>query len=188
MKIALSGLSGVGTSATARLVATQLGLAMSNFTFRDLAKERGVTFETLQKQAEDDFRIDKELDQRLIRFAQENPNCLIATDLACWLGQPGIYKTLGLEEGISYNYKIWLEAPLEVRAQRLQEREGQDLELVKIYNNQRDHDNRERYKKLYGVDIFDHDGVDWVFNTTHLSLAQVADQLVERLRYLDSKT
>jgi len=187
MKVALSGLSGVGSSSTARLVAAKLGLAMSNFTFRDLAKERGVSFESIQKQAAHDVSIDKELDRRLIKFGQDNPHCLIATDLACWLDQEKVYKTLELEKGIAYDYKIWLEAPLEVRAKRLYEREGGDPELVKVYENQRDHDNRERYLQLYGVDIFDQSGVDWVLTTTHYNLEQVADMIVERLQSLDLK-
>lgn len=188
MRVALSGLSGVGSSNTARLVATKLGLPMSNFTFRDLAKERGVTFEALQAQAGHDFSIDKELDRRLIKFAEEHPSCLIATDLACWLDQPRVYKTLGFEQGIIYDYKIWLKAPLEVRAKRLHEREGGDAELVKINESQRDHDNRERYLRLYGVDIFDQSGVDWVLNTTHHNLEQVVEMIVKRLQNLDFKS
>ena len=48
MKLAITGLSGVGSSTTARLVAQKFNLPVNNFTFRDLAKEWGMTFEEMQ--------------------------------------------------------------------------------------------------------------------------------------------
>ena len=184
MKIAISGLSGVGSSSTARFVSEELGLPMTNFTFRDMAKERGVAFEDLQKQAEDDFSIDMELDKRLIIFIQANDSCLAATDLACWLDDPKIYKKVGLDRGADYSYKIWLEAPLLVRAARMHEREGGDLKDVIEYNHQRDLDNRERYLRLYGVDIFDHTSVDWVLETSHMNLEEVVTAICKRVENL----
>lgn len=181
MRIAISGLSGVGSSTTARLVAEKLQLPMNNFTFRDFAKERGVPFEELQKQAATDPSIDLELDRRLIRFIQENPTCLIATDLACWLDHPSLYKKLGLNSGAEYDLKIWLEAPEDIRAERLHRREGGEFEAVKTYNHQRDLENRERYLALYGVDIFDHSDIDWILDSTHLTLEEVVDLIVARL-------
>lgn len=187
MKIAISGLSGVGSSSTAKLVSQQLDLPMSNFTFRDLAKERGVPFEALQEQAKDDSSIDLELDRRLIEFIHTHDDCLIATDLACWLDHPNVYGKLGLNRGADYDFKIWLEAPLEERAKRMQSREDKPLEEVIEYNHQRDLDNRERYLSLYHVDIFDHSQIDWIFETSHLSLEEVVGQIVARLKELEEQ-
>ncbi len=181
MKIAISGLSGVGSSSTARLVSQRLNLPMSNFTFRELAKERGISFEELQAQAATDDTIDYELDRRLIEFIQNHESCLIATDLACWLDQPSLYQRLSLSRGASYNYKIWLEAPLEVRAQRMHEREGGDYQAILSYNDRRDQDNRERYLRQYGVDILDHSQIDWILETSQLTLEQVAGSISQRL-------
>lgn len=181
MKIAISGLSGVGSSTTAKLVAERLNLPMNNFTFRNLAAEWGTTLEDLQVRAETDTSIDLELDRRLINFIQSNESCLIATDLACCLDDPKVYTKLGLDRGADYDFKIWLEAPLEIRAKRMHHREGGDFETVKEYNHQRDLDNRERYLRLYGVDIFDHNNVDWLLETSNLTLNQVVDLITEKI-------
>lgn len=187
MKIAISGLSGVGSSTTAKQVAARLNLPMNNFTFRDLAKERGVAFEELQAQSMTDPSIDLELDRRLIEFLNTHPDCLSATDLSCWLDNPKIWQKLGLDGGPAFDLKIWLEAPLDVRAQRMLEREGKSLEEVITYNHQRDLDNRQRYQELYGVDIFDHSAIDWVFETSHLNLEQVVQQIVDTVQSLQHK-
>lgn len=187
MRIAISGLSGVGSSSTAKLVNQKLQLPMSNFTFRALAVEKGMPFEELQKLAETTPDVDFELDRRLITFINNNPDCLIVTDIACWFDQPGIYEKLGFETGPIIDYKIWLEAPLDIRAVRMHKREGGELQDVIDYNHQRDLDNRERYLKLYGIDIFDHSGVDWIFETSHLDLNQVVEQVCQRITELDKK-
>lgn len=187
MKIALSGLSGVGSSTTAKLISQRLNLPMTNMTFRALAVERGIPFEELQAQAEHDETIDFELDRRLIDFINSNENCLAATDVACWLDKPGVYQTVGLEKGASYDYKIWLEAPLEVRAQRMHKREGGTLEQVIDYNHKRDLDNRERYLKLYGIDIFEHSDIDWVLETSQMNLEEVVETICQQLLKLQSQ-
>lgn len=184
MKIALSGLSGVGSSTTAKLVSQQLNLPMTNMTFRALAVERGIPFEELQIQAETDTSIDFELDRRLIEFVNTNAECLAATDVACWLDNPGVYQRVGLNQGATFDYKIWLEASLEVRAARMHEREGGSLEQVIEYNHKRDLDNRERYLKLYGIDIFDHTDMDWVLETSDLTLEEVVGEVCQRLTEL----
>lgn len=181
MKIAISGLSGVGSSTTARQISERLGLPMSNFTFRDLAKERGISFKALQEQAVSDPSIDLELDRRLIHYINENPTCLIATDLACWLDDPKVWRRLGLEIGAQYDLKIWLEAPLAERARRMHNREGGEYKQVLAYNNQRDQDNRQRFLDLYGVDIFDHQNIDWTINSSNLSLEEVTDLIIKKI-------
>lgn len=184
MRIAISGLSGAGSSTTAKLLSERLKLAMTNFTFRALAVEKGIPFETLQEQAKTNPEVDFELDRRLIEFINGTERCLAVTDIACWLDTPGIYQKLGLEQGAMIDYKIWLEAPLEIRAERMHRREGGTIESVIEYNHQRDLDNRERYLHLYGIDIFDHRGIDWVLDTSHLNLEEVVTTISERLQQL----
>ncbi len=181
MKITISGLSGVGSSSTAKLVSQQLNLPMTNFTFRALAAEKGIEWTELQKQAATDPEIDFELDRRLIGFINSHESCIAATDVASWLDNPGVYTKLGLEGGADIDYKIWLEAPLEVRAARMHQREGGDLAEIVRYNHQRDMDNRERYLHLYGIDIFEHGEFDWVLETSEMSLEEVVEAVTKRL-------
>ncbi len=180
MKIALSGLSGVGTSSTARLVSQALNLPMSNFTFRDLAVERGVAWEDLQMEAAANPEIDFELDRRLIQFVQDNESCLVASDLACCLDSPRLYQRLGLDRGADYDLKVWLEAPLEVRARRMAIRENKPIEIVMAAEDQRDRDNRKRFLSLYGIDLLDHSQTDLVIDTKHHTIEEVVAIMIER--------
>lgn len=180
MKIAISGLSGVGTSSSARLISERLQLPMYNFTFRDLAKEKGMPWEELQIRSKNDPSIDLELDRRLIEFVLNNESCLISTDLAGYLDDPRIYEKVGLTTGPKYDLKIWLEGSLKTRAQRMSMREDRSVEQLMIEEDKRDNDNRERYLKLYGVDLFDHTNVDWVLDTEDKTLDQVVDLIVQR--------
>ena len=181
MKIAISGLSGVGSSSTAKLVSQRVNLPMTNFTFRQLAVEKGISFEELQTQAATNPEIDFELDRRLIEFVNSHGDCLAATDIACWLDDAGVYGRLGLDAGATFNLKIWLDAPLNIRAKRMHAREGGTLQQVIDYNHQRDLDNRERYLQLYGIDIFDHDRMDWVIDTSGKNLEEVVQLICDRI-------
>lgn len=186
MKVAISGLSGVGSSTTAKLVSERLNLPMTNFTFRQLAVEKGMSFEELQTLAASEPEVDFELDRRLISFINENPNCIAATDISCWLDNPGVYTLLGLDKGPSFDLKIWLEAPLEVRAARMQAREKGSIEDIIAYNHQRDIDNRERYLNLYGIDIFSREGIDWVFETSDHNLNEVVEAVCQKIEGLQA--
>jgi cytidylate kinase len=69
----------------------------------------------------------------------------------------------------------------------MHEREGGELQEVIDYNHQRDLDNRERYMSLYGIDIFDHSGVDWIFDTSYFTLEEVVEQVCQRITELESR-
>jgi len=43
IRIAISGKSGCGNSTVSRIVATRLGLRVVNYTFKDLARDRGMS-------------------------------------------------------------------------------------------------------------------------------------------------
>jgi cytidylate kinase len=187
MKIAISGLSGVGSSSTAKAVAQRLNLEMYNFTFRNLAEEYGVHWLELQERALTDPSIDLTLDRRLIEFGQAHSDCLISTDFACWLDDPGIYEKVGLDRGVEYDLKIWLEASLDERAKRMQERKESPLEQIKADEHKRDEQNRERLRKLYGLNLADRSKIDWELNTEELSLESVVEAIVERAELIRSK-
>lgn len=187
MRIAISGLSGVGSSTTAKLVAEELNLDMYNFTFRNLAAEYGVPWQELLRRAKTEPEIDLDLDRRLVQFAQNHDNCLIATDFACWLDDPKVYTKLDLKAGAEFDLKIWLEAPLEVRAKRMVEREDRPYEQLLVEEHDRDMQTHDRLLKLYGLDLFDLSKIDWVFDTQELTLEEVVAEIVKKVRLLQTE-
>ncbi|MCX8197143.1 MAG: cytidylate kinase family protein [Candidatus Micrarchaeota archaeon] len=161
MKICISGLSGSGKNTIGSLVASKLGLRLVNPTFKTLAQKAKMSLLEFHQKAEKDHSIDKKFDEELIQQASKG-DCVITT----WLG-PWMIKDADL--------RVWLHAPFVVRSERLAKRDGLSLQEAQNHIAQRDESNRQRYLKLYKIDIFDHSNFDIVLNTERLSPQQAAD-------------
>jgi cytidylate kinase len=166
MKIAISGHSGCGNSTATRNVGQALKLNIVNYTFRDLAQELQMSFDELHAQAPDNFIFDYLTDLKLIRAALSE-KIVVGTRLASWL--------------MDADLRIWLHAPLEARADRINKRESEkhsSYESVLYKTLKRDEQNRKRYLKLYGIDINDHSDFDITINTGLLTAEQVSGLIV----------
>ena len=76
------------------------------------------------------------------------------------------------------DYRVYLDAPIDVRASRIQKREGGSFESVRkktLMRDQRDHD---RYLRLYNIDNNDYAFVDLVIDTQDLTPQEIADCIV----------
>lgn len=166
MKIAISGHSGCGNSTATRNVGQALGLEIVNYTFRDLASELGMSFDELHAQAPTNALFDYLTDLKLIRAALSD-KIVVGTRLAAWL--------------MDADLRIWLHAPLEDRAGRINKRESEKhsgYEAVLYKTLKRDQQNRKRYLQLYGIDINDHSDFDVTINTALLTAEQVSGLIV----------
>ena len=162
MRIAISGHSGCGNTTATTNVGQSLGLKIMNYTFRDLAKELGMSFEELHKEAPENFIYDYLTDLKCIRAAL-NQKIVLGTRLASWLMEADL--------------RIWLHASLEARAARINKRETEknsSYEQVLYKTLKRDEQNRKRYLTLYGLDINDHSDFDMTINTEKLTASQVS--------------
>jgi cytidylate kinase len=167
IKIAISGKSGCGNSTVSKITAQRLGLRMINYTFHSIAEEKGMDFKELCRLAEKDTSWDIYLDKRQLELAAEG-DCVLGSRLAVWM----------LKDA---DLKVFLDAPLEVRAERIFKREGGDSERVYRETRERDAHDRQRYLQLYGIDNEKYDFVDLVLDTTRLSPEEIADRIVERI-------
>jgi len=167
VRIAISGKSGCGNSTVSRMVAEQLGLRLVNYTFHTIAEERNIDFKTLCRMAEDDPSWDRYLDRRQVELAREGP-CVLGSRLAVWL----------LDDA---DLKVYLTAPLEVRAARIHRREGGRYEDVLAYTRARDERDRGRYLKLYGIDNNDYEFVDLIIDTEPYTPEEVAARIVSAI-------
>ena len=139
MRIAISSKSGCGNTTVSTLLSEKLGYPMVNFTFRQMAQERGVDFWTFCRMAEDDYDIDRERDRRQVEMAMEQKDCILASRLAIWM----------LKEA---DLKVYLTATAETRAKRVYTREGGSLEERYKETVRRDENDTNRYKTIYGID------------------------------------
>ena len=173
MRIAISGKSGCGNTTVSTLVAERLGYPLINFTFRNLASERGVDFWEFCRMAEHDDAIDRELDNRQVKMALEQPNCVLGSRLAIWM----------LKEA---DVKIYLTASSEERASRILKREGGTFEQRLEETLRRDENDTARYKRIYGIDNTDPSVADLVIQTDELESDEVAQMILERVKQLSS--
>ena len=167
MRVAISGHSGCGNTTATNNIGKALNLKIVNYTFRDLARDLGVNFEEIHKEASNNLIFDYLTDLTLIRNALEHKNIVIGTRLAAWL--------------MDAELRIWLHAPLETRASRISLREsekGSNYEQILYKTLKRDEQNRKRYLRLYGLDIDDHSDFDVTINTEKLTAAQVSSLIV----------
>ena len=109
MLITVSGPPGAGksTAATGLAAAFDLEHVSGGDIFRDLAAERDMTPLEFNKLAEEDESIDRDLDARLRRTAAESDDVVLESRLAGWLAADHA------------DFRLWLDAPLEVRARRI---------------------------------------------------------------------
>ncbi|MEN9528563.1 MAG: hypothetical protein RI932_436 [Pseudomonadota bacterium] len=166
MRIAISGHSGCGNTTATTNVGHALGLKIVNYTFRDLARELGMSFDELHKEAPSNFIFDYLTDLKCIRAALTE-DIVLGTRLAAWL--------------MDADLRIWLHAPLEERARRINKRETEKAatyESVLYKTLKRDEQNRKRYLQLYGLDIHDHSDFDITINTDKLTAEQVSSLIV----------
>jgi len=82
-------------------------------------------------------------------------------------------------------YKVWLTAPLAVRAGRAAQRDGTDVKETFKEISERERIERREWKRIYGFDYFYQRKIaDLVVNSSNLTLKQTVDKIV---RFVKSK-
>ena len=165
MRIAVSGKSGCGNTTVSTLLAQKLGYPMINFTFRQMAQERGMDFWDFCALANKDDSIDKELDKRQVEMAMALDNCVLGSRLAIWM----------LKQA---DFKVYLLASDEERARRITRREGGTLEERLAQTQSRDAHDSERYQRIYSIDNADTSIADLVVDTQGKTPEEIVDIIV----------
>ncbi len=159
MLITVSGPPGAGKSTAASGLATAFGLehVSGGDIFRDLAAERDMTLVEFNRLAEEDESIDLDLDRRLRDIATERDDLVLESRLAGWLA------------GDHADFRLWLDAPERVRAERIASREDRPIETTREEERQRQESEARRYREYYGIDIADLSIYDLALNTARWS-------------------
>jgi len=160
--VTISGLHGVGKSNCAKLLANIFNLKYlsSGEIFRRLAKENNMTLDEFSRYVEKNSEIDREIDKETIRAAKEG-NVIIEARLSAWKARD--YADL----------KILLTAPLETRVKRLSERDNKTYKETLEETLAREKSEKERFKRIYNIDVDDYSIFDIVINTEFWSLESI---------------
>ena len=175
MLLTVSGPPGAGKSTTVAALAEAFDLehVSGGDIFRDLADERGLTAVEFNRLAEEDDQIDRDLDRRLRTTAVERDDVLLESRLAGWLA------------GDAADLRLWLDAPIEVRAARIADREGKSAETALTETREREESEALRYHEYYGIDIADLSIYDITLNTARWSESDVPDILTAAVEAYD---
>ncbi|MCF0238230.1 MAG: AAA family ATPase [Sphaerochaetaceae bacterium] len=168
MRIAISGMSGCGNTTVSTLLSKRLGYGLVNFTFRQMATERGIDFWKFCAMAEKDDSIDMELDCRQVEMAMAMDNCILGSRLAIWM----------LKEA---DFRVYLYASAAERAKRVLNREGGDFNTRYDQTVGRDNHDTARYKRIYGIDNTDNSIADIVIDTEGKTPELIVDIIMEAI-------
>ncbi len=168
--VAIAGPIGVGKSTVGRGLAERLGYRYisGGEMFREIARERGISVTEVNRLAEDDPGFDRELDRRQREAAHAAGDCVVESRLSGWM--------------VDADLKVWLRAPVEVRAARVAGREGLDADTARADVVERERSEWARYKASYAIDVDDLSPYHLVIDTTRWPAEAIIEALVGLVR------
>ncbi|RCU47793.1 cytidylate kinase [Haloplanus salinus] len=198
--ITVSGPPGCGATTLTEGLAEALncGYVIGGDIFRDLAEERDLSLQQLIAKAEEDDTIDRALDQRLRRIAEQwgaaNKAFILESRLAGWLA------------GNRADLRIWLDAPEEIRVERLSDyevsyeierpAEREDVSLRHLDDEGeigpllrvREVSEAGRYESYYGIDVEDQSFYDLSINTARWDAETVLGMVLTAVEGYEPET
>ena len=175
MLVTISGPPGSGKSTVAAAVAEAFGFehVSGGDLFRSLAADRGYSLQAFNELAEDDDTIDRDLDRRLRATARDRDEVVLESRLSGWMA--GEYADI----------RVWLDAPLEIRAARIADREATAVAAALAATREREASEQARYKDYYDIDFEDRSIYDLGVNTARWDAEAVVEIVVGAVRRYD---
>ncbi|MEE8168034.1 MAG: AAA family ATPase [Candidatus Hydrothermarchaeales archaeon] len=155
MIVTIGGDIGSGKTTVAKALAERFHIEniSAGEAFRAMAQERGMSLAEFSKLAEEDHTLDRELDKKQVQLVKAAKDVVVDGRLS------------GLLLQSEADLKIWLRAPLEVRAKRVSGREKKDFRQVLEETREREESELKRYKEIYQIDLRDLSPYDVILNT-----------------------
>jgi cytidylate kinase len=153
MIITIGGLAGTGTSTAAKNLSEYLNIPYNSAgdVFRQLAKEHGMSVLEFNEFAEGNDEIDIAPDKRQAEIANQAENLIVEGRISAFF--------------VDADYRIWLQAPDNIKAERISYREDKSLDTVIEEIKERTASERRRYLDIYDIDIDNLEIYDLVIDT-----------------------
>ena len=172
MIITIGGLAGSGTTTAAEVLSKKLNIPFisAGTIFRKMAEERGMTIFEFSTFAEDNIDIDLEIDKRQADLANDSENLIVEGRLSAYF--------------IEADLKVWMMAPLDIRAKRICDRESKSLKLAEKEIKIREKSENLRYLDIHNIDINNFDIYDLILNTDRFKPNSIADIILTTLKVI----
>lgn len=163
MIITIGGLAGTGTSTTAKILSEILNIPFvsAGDIFRQMAAEKDMDILEFSSLAENNTKIDTEIDHRQAKLAKESDNLILEGRLSAYFVD-------------NADLRVWLITPFDVRAERICEREFKTIDVVKEEVIIREKSEALRYDEIHNIDISNLDIYDLIINTGSFDAESVA--------------
>ncbi|MCD6496532.1 MAG: cytidylate kinase family protein [Candidatus Aenigmarchaeota archaeon] len=181
MIISISGMPGAGKSTVAKMLSKKLGMKRYYIggMRRELARKKGMDIDRLNEIGEKESWTDKEVDEFQKELGKKEDNIIIEGRTSFFL--------------IPQSLKVFLDVDLHTGAQRIFEDVKKNAERNEpVYGSvaeaeaavrKRMEGDKRRYKKYYGVDIYDRSHYDIVIDTTSMTPEEVAGRILSVLKH-----
>jgi len=172
MIITIGGSPGSGTTTAAKVLSEKSNIPYKSVgsIFREMASEYGMTIFEFSKFAEDNTGIDIEIDKRQADLANEYEDLIVEGRLSAYF--------------IEADLKILLMAPLDIRANRISDRESKSIETAKKEIKIREKSETLRYLDIHNIDINNLDIYDLILNTDRFRPKSIAEIILTTLKVI----
>jgi cytidylate kinase len=167
MIITIGGLAGSGTSTTSRILSEKTGIpsVSAGDIFRQMAAERGMDILEFSKFAEGNTEIDQEIDQRQAELARKADDLIVEGRLSAYF--------------VEADLKVWCTAPLDIRAERISQRENKPINQAREEIITREQSEAQRYLEIHNINTHNLDVYDIVINTHAFKADSVAQIILK---------
>ncbi len=168
--LTIGGPPGSGTTTVCRILEERTGVkyVYAGDIFRRTAERKGLTLAQFGKLCEEDPIWDQALDGEMIQIAREGDVILEGrmTGPICKI------------EAVA-SFKVYIDSDREVRAMRVMERDGGELEEVMGSMRDREESEALRYKNIYAVDPRDSVWYDMMIDSSNMTPEEIADRIMK---------